>query len=778
MNFKITKIILQNRGWLVAAFALVTVLMAWEARNTRLSYDTARVLPDSDSTMQAYDQFKACFGADGNMLVIGFKSPKLFRAETLEAWGKLEQTIKKHPGADQTLSILSAPIPHFDPQSKTITASALSAVAAPDSIEQAVRQNPLFEGLLFQPKSNSTLMAVHISSEVLNSPDRKMLIEQIKTDASQFETETGIQTYLSGMPYIRHEYMKLVLHEMILFLLLALLVTILILYWFFRSLAVVLFSFIILIIEVLWSLGIMNLLGYKVSMLTGMLPSLIVVISIPNSIFIFNRFYAEYARSRKKGLSLCRTVEGLWVTLLLANVTTAIGFAVFRFTGSLMLIEFGTVAATSIMATFLLSLVLVPILLSYLPVPEGLRAVHLKAPRTNRVLDLITRLVLRHRPAVWMFVVLMLLLSAWGMSKVEMTGFVVDDLSKDHKIYQQMHFFDEEFGGVLPLEISIDTRQKNGVTASGARALYKTAALEKKLEAAAGFSPPLSLVQGLKFLYQHYRGGNPKYFAMPAPGQLKTMSSYLKNAPNTQSALSSFVDSTGQKMRVSFRMRDIGSSEMKRLMKRIEPEIGAIFPPSLYQVSVTGMSMVFLRNNDYLLRNLFESLLIEIVLIALVGMALFRSVPIILLSKIPCLLPLLITAGIMGFSGVVFKSSTILIFTIAFGLASDGTIYFLTRYRHELKKRPNDPEAAITITIRETGLSMIYTALILFFGFAMFAASSFGGTRALGILVSTTLFVSMISNLVLLPSILLTIQRKKIPRSQDFTNALPDSKRQ
>jgi predicted RND superfamily exporter protein len=168
---------------------------------------------------------------------------------------------------------------------------------------------------------------------------------------------------------------------------------------------------------------------------------------------------------------------------------------------------------------------------------------------------------------------------------------------------------------------------------------------------------------------------------------------------------------------------------------------------------------MFLKGNDYLLHNLFESLFIEIVLITLIGLALFRSVRIILLSKLPCLIPLIITAGLMGFMDIRFKPSTILIFSIAFGIASDGTIYFLTKYRQELKHHKKTISEAISATIRDTGLSMVYTSVILFFGFAIFSASSFGGIAALGILISITLFVSMITNLLLLPAILLSIEK-------------------
>ncbi|MFT3738591.1 MAG: MMPL family transporter [Breznakibacter sp.] len=764
---QVAKFILRYRLGLIIGMFLITVGMGWKAFNTQLSYDLARVLPPSDSTMQVYQQFKSRFGEDGNVMVLGFSSKRIFDQEILNEWNQLENRLKQIHGVDQTLSILSVPIPQFDKQNHTVTFHPVSSIKDADSIQQIVEHNPAFEGLVYNPSSQSTLMALTIRHEVLNSPDRNQLIEQINSEAAHFEKQTNIEVHQSGMPYIRYEYMKLVSKEMILFMVLALLITSGVLLWFFKSLAVVLFSVLILVVEVIWSMGLLNILNYKVSILVGLLPSLVIIISIPNTIFLLNRYYSEYAISKQKFYSISRTIQGMWLSLLLANVTTAIGFAVFYFTGSVMLQEFGCVASFSIMTTFLVTMLLVPILLSYLPAPKGLRAVHLKAARTNYVLNFISKLVLNHRKAIYVVVSVLTVISCWGMLKVRQVGYVVDDLPSDHPVYADLQFFEKEFGGVLPLEISIDTQKKQGVSSSGGKTMYKIQALQRALASHDELSRPLSLPEGIKFLHQWYRGGQEKYYAMPPLRDLHELVSYFKGK-NTQNQLSSFADSTGQFTRITYRMKDIGSARLKSMMETIKPQIDSVFPPSEYKVDVTGMSVVFLKNNDYLLGNLFESLIIEIVLIALIGMVLFRSIRIILFSKLPCLIPLLLTAGIMGFAGVEFKSSTILIFTIALGLASDGTIYFLTRYRHELTIKGKSPEEAVTITIRETGLSMIYTALILFAGFAIFSVSAFGGTKALGILVSSTLFMSMITNLILLPAILLSIHKTRSKKAALF----------
>jgi predicted RND superfamily exporter protein len=277
---------------------------------------------------------------------------------------------------------------------------------------------------------------------------------------------------------------------------------------------------------------------------------------------------------------------------------------------------------------------------------------------------------------------------------------------------------------------------------------------------------------------------------IPSIGELKKLSDFSGTVKGKENKFKAYIDTAKQVTRLSYRMKDIGSQKTKELIAELRPKIDSIFKETDANVSLTGHSLTFLKGNDYLLANLIESLLIEIILIALVGLALFRSWKIIVLSKLPCLIPLVITAGIMGFLDIRFKPSTILIFSIAFGIASDGTIYFLTRYRQELKNNKKaSVSEAISICVKDLGVSMVYTAIILFSGFSIFIWSSFGGTVALGVLISLTLLVSMCTNLILLPAILISlsnvISRKEIEESNavvdeedeaDFNvNAIPPS---
>ena len=764
---KFAGLILRNKITFTSAVLVLTLFMAYQANLMELSYVYPKILPADDPTFIEYQEFKDQFGEDGNVMVLGFEDKQLFTLNKFNDWYHLSKAIKIINGIKDVLSVPTAyKLELNDSLSKFEFKPLISKIpgsqADVDSIKADFEKLKFYDGIIYNKELGATLMAITFTKKSLDSKRRIEIVKEIKTLTEAFAQKHNVKMHYSGMPYIRSQMMEKISHEMTLFLVLAIIITGLILWLFFRSGVNVFFSLVITAIGVVWSVAILQLFGYKITVLTGLLAPLTMVIGIPNCIFLINKYQSEYLLHRNKIKALSRMVETIGVTLFLANITTSIGFGVLYFTKSAMLVEFGVVAGLSVMATYLITLVLVPIMLSYLPVPKEKHTKHLEGKRITKLLEVIDSLVQKRRGAIYLSTIIITLIGFWGMMKVNFIGYVVDDLPKNDPVYNDLHFFENAFKGVLPFEVAIDTKKENGVFAENARTLYKMKAMQAIFAEYKEFSKPVCVVEAIKFSYQTYKGGNPKFYRLPSITDLKTLSEYSGGSLTGQDTrLKSFIDSSKSVTRVSFQMADIGSQRIKELVSEIRPRVDSIFDPKEYKVSMTGHSLVFLKSNDYLLDNLLESLVIEIVLIAIVGMALFRSVRIIILSKLPCLIPLVLTAGVMGFMDIRFKPSTILIFSIAFGISSDGTIYFLTKYRQELKKRGGDAFAAISAAIKDTGLSMIYTSVILFFGFSIFSVSSFGGTAALGILISLTLIMSLVTNLVLLPSILLSIANKK-----------------
>lgn len=765
MLFKsLSRLILRYRKQLLALFSVVTLFMCWKATEIRLSYDFAKILPASDPDFAAYNDFKKTFGEDGSVMVLGTKDPYFFKKDRYNQWYDLGEAIRNMKGIEAVVSVTRLyNVTKNEAKSKfevgLIHNGKCNSQAEVDSVKAVLDNLPFYKGFIYNPTTGAIVMAITFDNKELNSQSRIEIVKVIKHLTDEYSKRNETTVHLSGMPFIRTAITGKVVDEMKLFLGLAILITALVLFFFFRSFQVVFFSLIVVFVGVAWSLGSIALLGYKITILTGLIPPLIIVIGIPNSIFMLNKYQTEYARTRSQGLALAVMVKRIGFTTFLANVTTAIGFFVLYFTGSRMLMEFGMVAAINVMTTWVISLVLIPIVFSFLPPPALKQTQHLESPRLNKILADIDEHVRLKTKWIYIAVIAIVAVSLFGMTKLNTVGFVVDDLPEKDPVYVDMRFFETNFKGILPLEITVKSKEAGDVLKP--LTLQKINRLQKLLTTYPEFSKSLSVVDGIKFSYQAYNDGNDNYYILPGSSQLAEMSSYFGDMRNRESMFKNFIDSTKSETRITAQMADIGSIKMKLLLEKLLPEIDTIFNSDQFTVKVTGNSLIFLKGNEYLFKNLIESILLAIFLISIIMISLFMSMRMILISIIPSLIPLIITAGLMGFFNVALKPSTILIFSIAFGIASDQTIYFLTRYRHEIKSsKMVSISTAVSATIKETGVSMIYTAIILFCGFMIFSASGFGGTAALGKLLSVTLLLSMCSNLILLPAFLVSLERR------------------
>ena len=758
--------LLRNRLVFLFLLLALTVVMGILGTGIHLSYEFVKVLPSNDSALIHYEQFKKTFGEDGSVMVFGFTDERLFEQERFNDFYRLGRSLRDIDGVKQVMSLGSVynlrrndSLMRFDLM--PLINGPLPDQATVDSIRTEISNLPFYREMLYNEDSHACLMAITFNDRELNSARRIEIVKEIQDLCGEFAGKYSLKMHYSGMPYIRTAVMKKVSSEMTLFMVLAIVVMAITLWAFFRSLNSVIMSLIVVAVGVVWSLGLIAIFDYRITLLSGLIPPLVMVIGVPNCVFLINKYHAEYARHRNKMKALSRMIQTIGITLFLANVTTAIGFGVLYFTHSSLLVEFGIVASIGVMVTYIITLILIPIILSFLPGPREKHTLHLEAKRVNALLKVIDHLVHHRRNAIYVIIAVLSAVSIVGMFNIRILGYVVDDLPQSDPVYEDLKFFEKHFHGVLPFEILIDTREEKGVTADQGTVLYKINRMQKLFAEYPEFSRPISLVEAVKFTNQAYNDGDSRKYILPGAADLNRLSDYSGTVTGKKGMLSSFIDSSMRYTRVTVQMADVGSARMKQIITELRPRVDSIFDPGKYTVEFTGHSLMFTKSNDYLLYNLLESLLIEIVLITIVGFALFRSIRIILLSKLPVLIPLVITAGIMGFLEISFRPSTILIFSIAFGISSDGTIYFLTRYKQELRNAGTSVSEAISITIRETGLSMVYTTIILFFGFAIFAASGFGGTVALGILLSITLLMAMVTNLVLLPSILLTIDKRR-----------------
>ena len=771
----IARVVLRNRILMLSIIVAITALLALQWKNIHFTFTEANMLPDDNIANVEYNAFLNKFGEEGNLIIIGVKDKTFFTPKAYAAWSTLMNSLKQEKAIDLVISLNDLKklqkndslqkfelVPFVD-QSKTVDKVYLEKIK-----KELFNDLPFYEGLLFNKRSGSIRSAIYMDKKIVNTKARKeFILEKLVPAVEKFEKETNIDLRVSGMPYIRTLNAKTIVDEISIFIGASLLVTSLLFFFFFRSFRATLISMIIVIIGVMWSFGFLGLLNYEITVLTALVPSLIIVIGIPNCIFLTNKYHQEYKVHRNKAKALQRVTTKVGMATLMTNLTTAIGFATFVASNNQLLLEFGVVTAINIMALFFLCIIVIPIFHSYIPPPKDRHIEHLDRGYVKTFMDWILRNVKYNRFSIYVVAVSLLVISIIGIYEMRISGSLIEDMPKKEAFFQDIVFFEKEFDGVMPLEIMIDTKRKKGVMKLST--LKRMEELETTIDEIPELSKPISIVNLVKYSKQAYYNGNPDYYELPTSQEQSFILSYAKNATKNSkdNLMKSYVDATGQYARITTFMRDESGDNMPKIEAEIRKKADKLFPPDRYHVTITGKALVFQKGTGYLLDNLLSSLIFAFFLTALLVAFMFRSVKMVLVSIIPNLLPLLLTAGIMGFLDIPLKPSTILVFGIAFGLSVDDTLRFLAQYREELRKNNWKIRKSVYATFNESGLSMFYTSIVLFFGFSVFMLSSFGGTIALGGLISLTLLFGMLSNLMLLPALVLTLN-KTLANEQEF----------
>lgn len=760
----IARKILRNKIGILLGIVVITILLSTQWKYMRFTYTEANLLPDDHEVNIKYNEFLKVFGEEGNLIVLGIKDPKLFTVEKLNAWNNLSESFKSAPEVETVVSIkdLQRLVKDTDKEQfklEPFIKDSIQSIAQIETLQDELfNKYPFYDNFLFNKESKTVRTAIYLKKDIVNTPARKdFVLNNLEEKIKEFEGLNDMQVRVSGMPYIRTLNAQNIVDEINLFVLAALLVTSVIFFFFFRSFRATIISLVVVCIGVMWTLGILGMLKYEITVLTALIPPLIIVIGIPNCIFLINKYQHEVKSHGNKVKSLQRVITKVGNATLMTNVTTASGFATFILTESTLLKEFGVVASLSILAIFVLCLLIIPIIYTFLPYPKDRHLQHLNKRWIGGFVNWMEHMVREKRITIYITSLVLLVVCIIGIYQIRISGSLIEDMPKKAQFFKDIRFFEEEFNGIMPLEIMVDTKRKKGVMKLST--LKRMDKIEEFIVETPELSKPISVVDLVKYSKQAYYNGNPKYYQLPTSQENSFILSYAKNSSSDVDLLSNFVDSTGQYARITTFMKDIGTDRMERIQENLQEKIANTFPEDRYNVTMTGKALVFQKGTKYLVKNLAISLSLAILLISLFMAYMFRSFRMIMVSLIPNLLPLVVTAGLMGYLGVPIKPSTILVFSIAFGISVDDTIHFLAKYRQELQANNWKIKKSVYGALRETGVSMFYTSIVLFFGFSVFIISSFGGTVALGALVSVTLLFAMLSNLLLLPSLLLSLER-------------------
>ena len=760
----ISRIILKKRILLLSFILITTLFWLFKAQNLKFTFKEANLLPDYHQENIIYNEFTSHFGDEGNSIVIGIKDSILSSKEKLFAWNNLTKKLSSFSEIEYSISLNDLKILKKNEDSirfdfiPLINDDSFEKIDL-DSLKNKLKNElPFYKNLVYNDGNETFRSILIMQNNIINTNSRKnFILQKFIPIVKRFEKSNNIDVKISGMPYVRTLNAENILNEMKFFVLIAILVTALIFFLFFKSIKATVISILVVLIGVIWALGTIGLLQYEITVLTALIPPLIIVIGIPNCIYLINKYQQEILNHGNQIKSLERVIVKIGKATLITNLTTASGFATFILTNSKLLKEFGVIASLNVMGIFIISLIIIPIYFSYFSIPQKKHLNHLESKSINSLLNWMENKIKYNKKIIYSVSFTLLVICSYGISQIKISGNLLEDMPNKKNFFKDIVFFNDFFNGIVPLEILINTGKKNGV--KNLTSLKKIEKLKSVINTVPELSRPISIVDVVKYSKQTFYNGNPNFFKIPSRQENNFISQYIKNSKSDSKILNSYSDKSSQYARVTTYMKDISTERMYEIEKILKKSINEIFPNKRYSVKLTGKSILFLKGTEFLVKNLIFSLCIAIFLIAIFMAFMFKSVKMIVISLIPNLLPLVFTAGAMGFLGITLRPSTILVFTIAFGISVDDTIHFLAKYRQELWDNKFDVTKSVYKSLKETGVSMYYTSIVLFFGFSVFLTSDFGGTIALGGLVSLTLLLAMLTNLLLLPSLLISFKK-------------------
>jgi predicted RND superfamily exporter protein len=775
---KLARFLRRNRRAVLIFWVLYVLVMGYMGRNVEVSYHFARMLPETDSVYTEFvalnEQFEQ---GSGGVVFLAAHDRAMFTPYILNSWIEMAKNIEATPDVVNVLSWHNAVELTLGPDSTDrfvadpICDGRINTRDEAQQLKATLNELPVYHGLMNSHDGNTQLMAVQITDTANYSKLFFPMIDRITNEAKKFERRTGIDVQISGVPYLRMINARSIKSEINLFLGLTGIVTLLIMFAMMRSTRAALIALAVVGVGVVGSFGVLGGLGYKLTLFSALIPPLLIVIAVPNCIFFINKYHQEFALHKDVDQAVAFTVKKIGGVALLTNLTTALGFSTFILTSSDALVHFGIAATINIIMVFVLSISILPVLYSWLPAPRPQHYKHLDQKWLSNGVLWLERVAQYHRRWVYLGSVLLAVLGGLGMMRMQTTGNITTDIDPSDPLVTQMKFFEQELGGVIPLEVIVNTRESGGINSSSV--LRQVEEFQRSLDTLPNMSRSISVVDFLKFSRQAFYGGMPEFYELPSAAERRQIAALLPSgaASANQALTSGLIDKDNQRLRVTVQVQDLPRPEMIEVVKAIQHNADAVFDREQVDVSFSGAGLIFLRSTEFLIDNLMMSLVLAVVVISILMAGLFRSWRMMVVAILPNLLPLIMTAGIMGWFGIPVKPSTVLIFSIAFGISVDDTLHLLSRYRQELHINGGRIADAALKAIHETGVSMFYTSVVLFAGFMIFLASNFGGTQALGLLVSLTLGFAMFSNLILLPSLLMSLDKVMSAKEQEVSLA-------
>ncbi|MDX1618728.1 MAG: MMPL family transporter, partial [Balneolaceae bacterium] len=679
-------------------FALLVLAAIYPALNIRTDFNLENFFPKEDPTIEDYQSLEREFGRDDNIIMVGFRSDSLLTPPVLADLKRLVDSAKTIPNVNEVRSLWSADDINSDGVRLEFTPyleeNRLSALNA-DTLRRRLADDPFASGFLINERGDATAFYLEMDEEN-NFTVREQVITNLREILSPYRSEYDFK--ISGIPYYRNQYIHYLNDEIAFYITLSSLLVALLLWFLYRSMLGLLFPMLIVWFTILLTLAIMQLTGGYFEVMSSTIAPILLCVGIADSVHMLSK----YDDARQEGLGKRASITEMILTLgsatFLTSITTAIGFGTLLTSDIVPMNRFGIYTAVGVMVAFAITITFLP---SVLTLTRSKTIFKEKSARFfelfSNLLSRISSLNSRHyKKIVWGFAAITLAAGS-GMALLKVNGKVFGELGPETEPIRHAEFFSRNLAPPFPMEFIIDTGRDNGVMDPGF--IEKVEAFTGELQSYEEVDRIVSFNTILKEVHKAMAPG--QYLDNPLPGSEQLIAQYVLLLEfNESDALQRVSDFSYRSVRVSANVYDVGSYRINQMQDSLSNYLAASFPDS--EVTITGSTILSANLNGKMVSSLMKSILLAFVLISIIMAVLFRNVRMVLISLVPNILPLLMVAGFMGFSGIDIRASTAVIFTIAFGIAVDDSIHYLARVRVEMK-RGRSLEEALRFTTLKTG---------------------------------------------------------------------------
>lgn len=745
------KIINSSILLIVVAFS---VLCAFKVKNLKFDYDFEAFFPNEDNELGVYETHRNRFEWDNEFVLLGIENKAgIFKKDFLQKIESLSNELKDIPHNDRIISptnIKNISLSGLSPVQKRLLHIDDESLYRDDSIN--IYSTPELIGSFF-PADGKSISIFIKTEEGLSKVKCDSLARNIEKAFNKYQFD---EVHFVGRIVAQDVYLKKLEKEFVYFLGISFILVMLFLWLSFRSLYGVIVPMTIVTISIFWTLGIMSMMNQSLDIMTCMLPTMIFIAGMSDVVHFFSKYFEEVAKGTEKQKIYPLIIKEVGFPTFLTLITTAVGFLSLLFSSIKPIKDFGIYTSVGIVIAFVLTYTLLPALL-YFFTPKKLVAVHEHDNRTYKGMRNILFWIFRNQKTIIVTTCVLVALSIIGVYKIKVNNILLEDLSDSVKIKQDFIFFDKHYSGVRPLELAVEI--KNNKTVWDYEIMQQLNSVDEflKKEYHAGFIySPAMLTRNIYKALNDEPLGEIKF---PNKEEFEAVKKQLIGNKKNK-GIKRIITPDGKFARINGKISDIGSMKVNELNLRLNEFIKSHVNSNDIEIKITGAAHLIDRNNEYMVTNMTQGFLFSVIVIAFLTYFLHRSWRMVLVFILPNFIPLLIIAGIMGFSGIELKAATSLVFSIAFGIATDDTIHFISRLKIELGYGKS-LIYAFKRTYFETGKPILLTTFILMGGFVSLMISDFQSTFYFGFLICITIIIAVIADLFLLPVLLFWILGNK-----------------